>query len=145
MVGSRNLIVEDALASKAGFQFVPNDIDMSAGKALVLTGPNMGGKSCYLRQVGIMSILAQMGSFVPALEASLPIFDALFVRLGAKDEIEQGKSTLFVELEETSLILNLATSMNTLEGAQFNTVNTSTECRILPKILFLIELAFAHC
>ena len=74
----------------------------------------MGGKSCYLRQVGILSILAQMGSFVPALEASLPIFDALFVRLGAKDEIEQGKSTLFVELEETSLILNLATSMNTL-------------------------------
>ena len=130
LLGSRNLIVEDALASKAGFQFVPNDIDMSAGKALVLTGPNMGGKSCYLRQVGILSILAQMGSFVPALEASLPIFDALFVRLGAKDEIEQGKSTLFVELEETSLILNLATSMNTLEERSLTQL---TECRILPK------------
>ena len=87
---SRNLIIEDSLATRAGCQFVPNDIELSSGKALVLTGPNMGGKSCYLRQVGMLSILAQMGSFVPALEASMPIFDALFVRLGAKDEI--GKS-----------------------------------------------------
>ena len=84
---SRNLIIEDSFASKAGCQFVPNDIELSSGKALVLTGPNMGGKSCYLRQVGMLLILAQMGSFVPALEASMPIFDALFVRLGAKDEI----------------------------------------------------------
>ena len=87
---SRNLIIEDSLATRAGCQFVSNDIELSSRTALVLTGPNMGGKSCYLRQVGMLSILAQMGSFVPALEASMPIFDALFVRLGAKDEI--GKS-----------------------------------------------------
>ena len=110
---SRNLIVEESLLSKAGTQFVPNDIDLNRGKALVLTGPNMGGKSCYLRQVGMLSILAQMGSYVPASEAILPIFDALFVRMGARDDIQTGKSTFFVELEETSLILNTA-SKNSL-------------------------------
>ena len=70
----------------------------------------MGGKSCYLRQVATTVILAQMGSFVPASEAILPIFDAIYLRMGARDELFHGKSTLFVELEETSLILNNATS-----------------------------------
>ena len=93
---SRNLIIEEALTTKPGCQFVANDIDLQSGQALVLTGPNMGGKSCYLRQVGMLAILAQMGSFVPAQEANVPIFDALFVRMGAKDELEQGKLFGFV-------------------------------------------------
>ena len=69
----------------------------------------MGGKSCYLRQVATIAILAQIGSFVPATQATLPIFDAIFIRMGAKDQLFEGKSTLFVELEETSTILNNAT------------------------------------
>ena len=95
--------------AKPGLQFVSNDINLEHGQALILTGPNMGGKSCYLRQVGQIAILAQIGSFVPASKASLPLFDAIFVRMGARDDLEHGKSTLFVEMEETSLMLNQAT------------------------------------
>lgn len=109
----RNVIVENVLMSTPGKQFVPNDakLDLNNGpRALVLTGPNMGGKSCYLRQLGIMALIAQIGSFVPASEATLPLFDAIYVRLGARDDLAAGKSTLMMELEEASAILNGATS-----------------------------------
>ncbi len=80
MVNGRNLIVEKSLSVHE--QFVSNDVmlDRRGSRALVLTGPNMGGKSCYLRQLGCIAIMAQIGSYVPAEEADLPIFDALFVR-----------------------------------------------------------------
>jgi DNA mismatch repair protein MSH3 len=125
----RNLVVEKSLSIHE--QFVPNDIvlDSQAGsRALVLTGPNMGGKSCYLRQLGTIAIMAQIGGYVPAEEASMPIFDALFVRyvrvpsvfgtcleifyifrIGARDDMWARKSTLMVELEDASLILRDAT------------------------------------
>ena len=96
-------------SSTPGCHLVANDVNLQAGHALVLTGPNMGGKSCYVRQVGILAIMAQMGSYVPADWADMPIFDGLYVRMGAKDELVKGKSTLYVELEEASLILNEAT------------------------------------
>ena len=107
---ARNIVVEEAITSTPGCQIVANDVNLQAGHALVLTGPNMGGKSSYLRQVAMLAIMAQMGSYVPAVSANMPIFDSLFVRMGAKDELEKGKSTLYVELEEASLILNTATS-----------------------------------
>ena len=110
VLDSRNLVIENSLVDQPGCQYVSNDINLKSGQVLVLTGPNMGGKSCYLRQVAITVILAQMGSFVPASQAILPIFDAIYLRMGARDELFHGKSTLFVELEETSLILNNATS-----------------------------------
>ena len=106
---SRNIVVEEAITSTPGCHLVANDVNLQAGDALVLTGPNMGGKSCYVRQVGILAIMAQMGSYVPADSANMPIFDGLYVRMGAKDELAKGKSTLYVELEEASLILNTAT------------------------------------
>ena len=109
VLNSRNLVIEEALSTQPGCQYVANDIDLNQGQVLVLTGPNMGGKSSYLRQVATTAILAQIGSFVPASEATLPIFDAIYMRMGARDEMFHGKSTLFVELEETSTILNNAT------------------------------------
>jgi DNA mismatch repair protein MutS len=91
--------------------FVPNDLALDAGRHLViLTGPNMGGKSTYLRQTALMSILAQAGSFVPAQRAKLPIVDRVFARVGAADNIARGQSTFMVEMQETANILHSATS-----------------------------------
>jgi DNA mismatch repair protein MutS len=92
--------------------FVPNDIDLDgAGKQLViLTGPNMGGKSTYLRQAALIPLLAQVGSFVPAREAKVPIVDRIFARVGASDNIARGQSTFMVEMQETANILHTATS-----------------------------------
>jgi DNA mismatch repair protein MutS len=92
--------------------FVPNDITLngSTHQLVVLTGPNMGGKSTYLRQTAIMSVLAQIGSFVPAREAKLALVDRIFARVGASDNIARGQSTFMVEMQETAGILHLATS-----------------------------------
>ena len=92
--------------------FVPNDIDLDgAGKQLViLTGPNMGGKSTYLRQAALIPLLAQIGSFVPAKDAKVPIVDRIFARVGASDNIARGQSTFMVEMQETANILHTATS-----------------------------------
>ena len=92
--------------------FVPNNIalDGKQKQLLILTGPNMGGKSTYLRQTALLPILAQAGSFVPAREAKLPIVDRIFARVGASDNIARGHSTFMVEMQETANILNAATS-----------------------------------
>ena len=92
--------------------FVPNDIDLNgmARQLVILTGPNMGGKSTYLRQAALIPLLAQIGSFVPAKDAKVPIVDRIFARVGASDNIARGHSTFMVEMQETANILHTATS-----------------------------------
>jgi DNA mismatch repair protein MutS len=92
--------------------FVPNDIDLNGTtrQLVILTGPNMGGKSTYLRQVALIPVLAQIGSFVPARDAKVPIVDRIFARVGAADNIARGQSTFMVEMQETANILHSATS-----------------------------------
>jgi len=92
--------------------FVPNDLLLNGTtrQLVILTGPNMGGKSTYLRQSALLSVLAQIGSFVPARQARLPIVDRVFARVGASDNIARGYSTFMVEMRETARILHTATS-----------------------------------
>ncbi|UCE40315.1 MAG: DNA mismatch repair protein MutS [Candidatus Aminicenantes bacterium] len=92
--------------------FIPNDtlLDREANQVLIVTGPNMGGKSTYLRQVALICILAQMGSFVPAFEAEIGLVDRVFTRIGAMDFLSVGQSTFMVEMLETANILNNATN-----------------------------------
>ncbi len=92
--------------------FVPNDVllDAAAHQLVILTGPNMGGKSTYLRQVALLCLLAQAGSFVPARHAKLPVVDRIFARVGASDNIARGQSTFLIEMQETANILHNATS-----------------------------------
>ncbi|MBI4475696.1 MAG: DNA mismatch repair protein MutS, partial [Acidobacteria bacterium] len=92
--------------------FVPNDIDLdgSTRQLMVLTGPNMGGKSTYLRQCALICLMAQAGSYVPAREARVPIVDRIFARVGASDNIARGQSTFMVEMQETANILHSASS-----------------------------------
>jgi DNA mismatch repair protein MutS len=92
--------------------FVPNDIDLNGTtrQLVILTGPNMGGKSTYLRQTALIPLLAQAGSFVPARDAKVPIVDRIFARVGASDNIARGQSTFMVEMQETANILHSATS-----------------------------------
>src|SRR5688500_15505383 len=92
--------------------FVPNDIDLNGTtrQLVILTGPNMGGKSTYLRQAALIPLLAQIGSFVPAKDAKVPVVDRIFARVGASDNIARGQSTFMVEMQETANILHTATS-----------------------------------
>ncbi|GAB2265214.1 Mismatch repair protein msh3 [Dionaea muscipula] len=92
--------------------FVPNDTDLHAEREYcqIVTGPNMGGKSCYIRQVALIAIMAQVGSFVPALSARLHVLDGVHTRMGASDNIQQGRSTFLEELSEASQILQRCTS-----------------------------------
>jgi DNA mismatch repair protein MutS len=92
--------------------FVPNDATMGSedGTFLLITGPNMGGKSVYIRQVALITLMAQMGSFVPAKEAAIGLSDRIFTRVGASDELGRGQSTFMVEMTEAANILNNATS-----------------------------------
>jgi DNA mismatch repair protein MutS len=103
----RHPVVE--LASQEAF--VPNDTELDAERAQVvlLTGPNMGGKSTYLRQVALIVLMAQAGSFVPAAEASIGVVDRIFTRVGASDDLTRGESTFMVEMIETANILHHAT------------------------------------
>jgi len=109
IVGGRHPVVEYALD---GDVFIPNDTSLEADEAariVLLTGPNMAGKSTYLRQVALISLLAQIGSFVPARSAHIGLVDRIFTRVGAEDDIASGKSTFMVEMEETATILHHAT------------------------------------
>jgi DNA mismatch repair protein MutS len=113
--GGRHPVVEQALRRQAGGPFVANSCNLSPrsggrdGAIWLLTGPNMGGKSTFLRQNALIAILAQMGSFVPAASAHVGIVDRLFSRVGASDDLARGRSTFMVEMVETAAILNLAT------------------------------------
>ncbi|MBI2609155.1 MAG: DNA mismatch repair protein MutS [Deltaproteobacteria bacterium] len=100
---SRHPVVEQ------GHDFIPNDIVIEKGHLHLITGPNMGGKSTVMRQVALSLLMMQMGSFVPAEKAFLPIVDRIFTRIGASDDIAQGESTFMVEMKETSHILASAT------------------------------------
>ena len=111
IAGGRHPVIEKLLEER-GERFVPNDLylDDETQFLLIITGPNMGGKSTYLRQAALISILAQMGSFVPAAEAKLPVLDRVFTRIGASDNLARGRSTFLVEMSEVAAILNTATS-----------------------------------
>ena len=110
IMAGRHPVVE-RLAGEEGARFIPNDLYLndSDGLIAIVTGPNMGGKSTYLRQAALIAILAQMGSFVPADSASLPLIDRVFTRIGASDNLARGRSTFMVEMTETAVILNTAT------------------------------------
>lgn len=105
---SRHPVIELILDDE---EFIPNDVNMDNKNNLItlLTGPNMAGKSTYLRQIGLLAIMAQMGSFIPAESANMPIFDKVFTRVGASDNLAMGQSTFLVEMIETANILNSAT------------------------------------
>ncbi len=106
--GGRHPVVEQSLA-RASQPFVANDCDLGADHSLwLLTGPNMAGKSTFLRQNALIAIMAQLGSFVPASEARIGVVDRLFSRVGAADDLARGRSTFMVEMVETAGILNLA-------------------------------------
>ena len=105
----RHPVVEQALTS--GESFVPNDTDMDLGKRMmIITGPNMAGKSTYMRQVALIVLMAQIGSFVPAHEADICLTDRIFTRIGASDDLYGGQSTFMVEMSELSQILAHATA-----------------------------------
>ena len=106
IIEDRHPVVEKVIQG----EFVPNDIKMDAGTdILLITGPNMAGKSTYMRQVAITVIMAQMGCFVPAKEAILPIFDHIFTRIGASDDLVSGESTFMVEMMEANYAISNAT------------------------------------
>lgn len=113
--GGRHPVVEQALRRQSDGPFIANDCDLSPseggefGALWLLTGPNMGGKSTFLRQNALIAILAQMGCFVPATSAHIGVVDRLFSRVGASDDLARGRSTFMVEMVETAAILNQAT------------------------------------
>lgn len=108
ITGGRHPVVERMLTEE---MFVPNDtyLDTKAQRMLMITGPNMAGKSTYMRQVALITLMAQIGSFVPAEYAKISVVDKIFTRIGASDDLTAGQSTFMVEMKEVSDILNYAT------------------------------------
>ncbi len=106
--GGRHPVVEQM---EAGERFVPNDVllDCEENQLLIITGPNMAGKSTYIRQVAVLVVMAQMGSYIPAEEARMGVVDRIFTRVGANDDLARGRSTFMVEMQETANILHHAT------------------------------------
>ncbi len=109
IVEGRHPVIE---GSGAGEKFIPNDteLDNQDNRLFIITGPNMAGKSTYIRQVALITIMAQMGSFVPAKTAHIGLVDKVFTRIGASDDLSRGQSTFMVEMTETANILNNATA-----------------------------------
>ena len=105
--GGRHVVVESSLKNN-GNSFIPNDCELSEGSIWLVTGPNMAGKSTFLRQNALIAILAQMGCFIPATSAHIGIVSQLFSRVGASDDLARGRSTFMVEMVETAAILNQA-------------------------------------
>ena len=115
LTNGTELIIRDGrhpvLAEILGNEFVPNDVEIGAGSGdvAIITGPNMSGKSTYIRQTALLVLLAQTGSFIPAKQATIGLVDRIFTRVGASDEIVRGQSTFMVEMTETANIVNNAT------------------------------------
>lgn len=109
IIGGRHPIIEDVIEG----EFIPNDLTLyNADKVLLITGPNMSGKSTFMRQNALIAIMAQIGSFVPATKATLPIFDQIFTRIGSSDNIMGGESTFMVEMLEVNEALTNATEQS---------------------------------
>ncbi len=110
-IGARHPVVECLLETAGQTKFVPNDLYVEPGgpSLLLITGPNMGGKSTYLRQAALLVIMAQIGCFVPAKSMRLGVVDRIYTRIGASDNVARGRSTFMVEMTETATILNTAT------------------------------------
>jgi DNA mismatch repair protein MutS len=110
IAAGRHPVIE-RLTEREAQRFIPNDLclDRTTCRIALITGPNMGGKSTYLRQAALTAVMAQMGSYVPAEEAVLPLVDRVFTRIGASDNLARGRSTFMVEMTETAVILNTAT------------------------------------
>ncbi|MEE9260772.1 MAG: DNA mismatch repair protein MutS, partial [Candidatus Scalindua sediminis] len=108
IIDGRHPVLEKTLIVE---KFIPNDIDLDGvnNQIMVITGPNMAGKSTYIRQVALLVLMAQMGSFIPAKEATIGVVDRIFTRVGAMDELAKGQSTFMVEMNEAANILNNAT------------------------------------
>lgn len=113
ILGGRHPVIEKLLADE---RFVPNDtfLDLDENRTIVITGPNMAGKSTYMRQVAVITLMAQMGSFVPAESATIGVTDRIFTRVGASDDLASGQSTFMVEMAEMANILNNATPKSLL-------------------------------
>jgi DNA mismatch repair protein MutS len=115
VTNGRELLITDGkhpvLAEVLGTEFVPNDVELGDGQGdvMIITGPNMSGKSTYIRQTALLILMAQMGSFIPAREATIGVVDRIFTRVGASDELARGQSTFMVEMTETANIINNAT------------------------------------
>ena len=115
MTTAKELVIEEGkhpvLAETMGAEFVPNDVAVagSEGDLIIITGPNMAGKSTYIRQVALLVLMAQAGSFIPAKSARIGVVDKIFTRVGASDELVRGQSTFMVEMTETANIINNAT------------------------------------
>src|SRR5450432_3756329 len=111
IIEGRHPVLEQLELTGSNDRFVPNDLYLNASShsILLITGPNMGGKSTYLRQPALTVLMAQMGGFVPARSARLPVVDRIFTRIGASDNLARGRSTFMVEMTETAAILNTAT------------------------------------
>ena len=112
IIEGRHPVIEQPELTGSNDRFIPNDLYLDAARQsiLLITGPNMGGKSTYLRQTALIVLMAQMGSFVPATRARLSTVDRIFTRIGASDNLARGRSTFMVEMTETAAILNTATS-----------------------------------
>jgi DNA mismatch repair protein MutS len=107
IVGGRHPVVERMMPRDT---FIPNDVHLASdARLIIMTGPNMAGKSTILRQIGLIQLMAQVGAFVPATSATLGIVDRIFTRVGASDNLVRGQSTFMVEMAETSAILHTAT------------------------------------
>src|SRR5205085_9321551 len=107
IIAGRHPVVERMMQRE---KFIPNDVRLTEdSRMIILTGPNMAGKSTILRQIGLIVLMAQVGSFVPAARAKIGIVDRLFTRVGASDNLVRGQSTFMVEMAETSAILHSAT------------------------------------
>ncbi|NOT01970.1 MAG: DNA mismatch repair protein MutS [Phycisphaerales bacterium] len=136
IVEGRHPVLDQTLSDR----FVPNDVDLNDHQRVwIITGPNMSGKSTFMRQVALLSLLAQTGSYVPAAEMSLGVIDRLFARVGASDDITQNKSTFMVEMTEAAVILNHATprSLVVLDeiGRGTSTYDGLSLCRAITEYL----------
>jgi DNA mismatch repair protein MutS len=116
VTGDGKLVIREGkhpvLTEMLGAEFVPNDVELGGGSGdiSVITGPNMSGKSTYIRQIALLVLMAQAGSFIPAQEAEIGLVDRIFTRVGASDELVRGQSTFMVEMTETANIINNATA-----------------------------------